>query len=148
MIQEPHAATPVPAQFWQLPSDALFYKLGSNPDGLSQTDADRRLAVYGSNRTEASRSQSILRKLGHRILNPLVAMLLVAAAVSGVSGDLGSFAIIVAVLSLSLTLDIVQEHRAEQTAEALRDSVAIRADVMRDGKEISVPSQLWSPATS
>src|ERR1700761_2383403 len=110
MIQEPHAATALPAEFWQLPNEALFYKLGSNPEGLSQADAERRLAIFGSNRAESSRSQSILRKLGHRILNPLVAMLLVAAAVSGISGDLGSFAIIVAVLSLSLTLDIVQEH--------------------------------------
>jgi Mg2+-importing ATPase len=40
---------------------------------------------------------------------------------------------------LSLTLDVVQEHRAELTAEALRDSVAIQADVIRNGKDLSVP---------
>jgi Mg2+-importing ATPase len=75
MIHEPHAGTALPAQFWQLPSDALFYKLDSNPNGLSQADAERRLAIFGNNRAEASRSQSILRKLGHRIMNPLIARL-------------------------------------------------------------------------
>ena len=125
----------VAADFWQMPTDALFSALDSSPAGLSQTEADRRLAIFGKNRVEASQSRSILHKLGQRILNPLVAMLLVAAAISGVSGDFGSFVIIVAVLSLSLTLDIVQEHRAEQTAEALRDSVAVQADVMRDGAD-------------
>jgi Mg2+-importing ATPase len=83
---------------------------------------------------EASESRSILRKLAHRILNPLVAMLVIAAAVSALSGDLASFIIIIGVVGLSLTLDIMQEHRAEQTAEALRASVAIQADVLRDGR--------------
>jgi Mg2+-importing ATPase len=145
MIYEPHAADSLPAEFWQLPKDVLLYKLGSGSNGLSEIDAARRLAIFGSNRVEASQTRSILRKLIHRILNPLVAMLLVAAAVSGLSGDLGSFAIIAAVLSLSLTLDIVQEHRAELTAEALRDSVAIEADVVRDGAEISIPVKALVP---
>ncbi|MEY9632990.1 Mg2+-importing ATPase [Bradyrhizobium japonicum] len=69
----------------------------------------------------------------------MIAMLLAAALVSGLSGDVGSFVIIATVLSLSITLDIVQEHRAELTAEALRESVAIRADAVRDGKDVTVP---------
>lgn len=136
---EADAAQALPADFWQTPKEVLLHALASGPGGLSQVDAARRLATFGPNRTDASQSRSILRKLGHRILNPLVAMLLVAAAVSGVSGDLGSFAIIVAVLALSLTLDIVQEHRAELTADALRESVAVQADVVRDGADISIP---------
>jgi len=43
----------------------------------------------------------------------------------GISGDLGSFLIIVAVVSFSLMLDIVQEHRAEQTADALRTGLSV-----------------------
>ena len=145
MIQDSHATAALPAEFWQLPHDVLLYKLGSDADGLSQREAERRLAIFGPNRVDASKAQSVLQKIGRRVLNPLVAMLLVAAAVSGVSGDLGSFAIIVAVLCLSLTLDIVQEHRAELTAEALRDSVAIQADVVRGGADISIPVQALVP---
>jgi Mg2+-importing ATPase len=138
MIHDGEAARASAAEFWQLPTDALFRKLGADSNGLSRAEADKRLAAFGANRMEASQSRSIFRKLGQRVLNPLVAMLLVAAAVSGASGDLASFAIIVAVLSLSLTLDIVQEHRAELTAEALRASVAIQADAVRDGADVSI----------
>ena len=133
------------ADFWRMPTDALFSALDSSPAGLSQAEADRRLAIFGKNRIEASQSRSILRKIGQRVLNPLVAMLLVAAAISGVSGDFASFVIIVAVISLSLILDIVQEHHAEQTAEALRDSVAVEADALRDGHVVSVPVPTLAP---
>src|ERR1700753_740148 len=139
MIHEPNAIAALPAQFWQLPKDSLLDRLDCGLSGLSQTEAERRLQIFGCNHAELVRKYSILHKLGERILNPLIAMLLVAAAVSAVGGDLGSFAIIVAVLALSLTLDIVQEHRAERTAEALRNSVAVEADVFRDGNKLSVP---------
>ena len=69
----------------------------------------------------------------------------VTQAVSGISGDFGSFFIIIAVLVLSITLDIVQEHRAEQEAEALRHSVAVNADVMRDLKQDSRPVSTLVP---
>src|ERR1700751_2266159 len=111
-----------------MPTEVLFSKLKSNSAGLSGLEAERRQTIFGENRVEASQTRSLLHKVGQRVLNPLVAMLMVAAAVSGVRGDLGSFLIILAVLTLSLTLDIIQEHRAELTAEALRESVAIEAD--------------------
>ncbi|MBR1032527.1 magnesium-translocating P-type ATPase [Bradyrhizobium liaoningense] len=140
MIKQPSAAKALAAaEFWQTPKDALYRALGSGPNGLSQVEADRRLAMFGANHADASQSRSVLRKLGQRVWNPLIAMLLAAALVSGLSGDVGSFVIIATVLSLSITLDIVQEHRAELTAEALRESVAIRADAVRDGKDVTVP---------
>lgn len=134
MIIEQIGVASAPDAFWQAPKHALYRALGSGPDGLAQVEAEQRLARFGANRADASQSRSVLRKLGQRLWNPLIAMLLAAALVSGASGDIGSFAIIVTVLLLSLTLDIVQEHRAELTAEALRESVAIQADVVRDGK--------------
>jgi Mg2+-importing ATPase len=133
------------ADFWRLPTEVLLSALGSSATGLSHTEAERRLKTFGKNRIEASQSRSILRKLGQRVLNPMIAMLVVAAAISGVSGDLGSFVIIVTVISLSLILDIVQEHRAEQTAEALRESVAVEADVLRDGNTVSAPVSALVP---
>jgi Mg2+-importing ATPase len=128
------AAGALIADFWHVSPQALLLDLEADPNGLSIAEARRRLALFGPNRMEASESRSILRKLAHRILNPLVAMLVIAAAVSALSGDLASFIIIIGVVGLSLTLDIMQEHRAEQTAEALRASVAIQADVLRDGR--------------
>jgi P-type Mg2+ transporter len=113
--------------------------------GLTQEEAGRRLRIYGPNRFEAAHGEAFLVKLGKRVLNPLVALLIAAAAVSGISGDYGSFLIIVAVLALSMTLDIVQEYRAEQEAEALRHSVAVHADVVRDRKPVAQPVSALVP---
>jgi Mg2+-importing ATPase len=128
-----------------MPTEALFSKLESNPTGLSGLEAERRQTIFGENRVETSQTRSLLHKIGQRVLNPLVAMLMAAAAVSGLSGDLGSFLIILAVVTLSLTLDITQEHRVELTAEAFRESVAIEADAVRDGSVKSVPVRSLVP---
>ena len=139
MISEPSSACHIAAPFWCKPTDAVLASLQAQTGGLTQAEADRRLLSFGPNRAEAAQTRSILRKLGRRMLNPLVAILLVAAAISGFSGDAGSFVIIVSVVAMSLTLDIVQEHRAEVAAEALRQSVAIHADVIRDGAVKTLP---------
>lgn len=125
--------------FWCQTNEALLTSLTTQKKGLSQIEAERRLRSFGQNRTETLQSLSILRKIGQRLLNPLVAILLVAAAISGLSGDVGSSVIIATVIAMSLALDIVQEHRAELAAEALRQSVAIHADVVRDGAVIALP---------
>jgi Mg2+-importing ATPase len=130
---------PKPEAFWCTPTETLLQALSSQRGGLAEAAAKDRLARLGPNLTQPSQSRSILKKIVHRILNPLVAILITAAAISGLSGDIGSFVIILLVIGMSLTLDIVQEHRAEQTAEALRQSVAIQADVVRDGVIVSLP---------
>ncbi len=139
MTSEPSSAGHMTAPFWCKPTDALFASLRAQTNGLSQAEAERRLVSFGRNRAETPQSRSILRKLGHRMLNPLVAILLVAAAISGFSGDVSSFVVIVSVVAMSLTIDIVQEHRAELSVEALRQSVAIHADVVRDGAVTAIP---------
>jgi len=129
--------------FWHEPADGILARLQSRLTGLTQEEADRRLKTFGPNLTEAAHGEPVLLKLGKRVLNPLVALLIAAAAISGISGDFGSFFIIVAVLTLSITLDIVQEYHAEKAADALRHSVAVRADVVRDRTPVALPvSQL------
>jgi Mg2+-importing ATPase len=125
--------------FWRKTSDELLTELKARATGLTQREAEQRLQRYGPNRFEPAQGEDLVVKLGRRILNPLVALLIAAAAISGISGDFGSFFVIVAVLAISMTLDIVQEYRAEQAAQALRHTVAVRADTLRDGKPESEP---------
>jgi E1-E2 ATPase/cation transport ATPase-like protein len=120
-------------RFWSLPVQGLFDRLSTRPEGLSRVEADDRLARYGPNTVAEPPRLDIIRKIGRRFAEPLVSILLVAAAISGATGDLGSFAIIVTVIVLSIGLDLFQEHRAERAAEALKRSVAVHADVRRDG---------------
>lgn len=131
--------------FWRESADALFTQLDARPTGLTHTEADRRLRIYGPNLFEAVHAEMFLVKLGKRVLNPLVALLIAAAAVSGISGDFGSFFIIVVVLTLSMTLDMVQEYRAEREAEALRHSVAVHTDVMRNREPVAQPVSALVP---
>jgi Mg2+-importing ATPase len=131
--------------FWRQPTNSLMEALNTQWRGLPQQEAERRLAQVGPNLAEPSQTRSVLQKLVHRLVNPLIAILIVAATVSGISGDLGSFAIIVLVVGMSLTLDIVQEHRAEVAADALRRSVAIQADVIRDGAIVALPVSALVP---
>ena len=144
-MQPPRHGKTMGRTFWREPADALLTELEARLTGLTQEEAEKRLRIYGPNRFEAVHGEAFLVKLGRRVLNPLVALLIAAAAVSGISGDYGSFFIIVAVLALSMTLDIVQEYRAEREAEALRHSVAVNADVMRDRKPVAEPVSALVP---
>jgi len=125
--------------FWQQPSERLLSALSATSGGLTTSEAASRLRRYGANLVTDDRRRSLLRKIARRFADPLVAILLAAAAVSSLSGDVASFVIIVIVIAASISLDVVQQHRAEGAAEALRQSVAIHVDVWRDGTVQVVP---------
>lgn len=130
---------PAHEAFWRQSPDELFSRLGSSRQGLASGDAARRRLRFGPNSYREHARQHLALRIARKLLNPLIAILLVAAAVSGLSGDLGSFIIIVTVISISLALDVVQEHHAENAVEALRRSVAVTADVRRDGAAKVIP---------
>jgi Mg2+-importing ATPase len=130
---------PGPGEFWQGEIASLLERVNSSASGLFPAEAEQRLKQFGANTVADTPRRRILLKVGMRFAEPLVAILLVAAAISGVSGDFASFGIIILVIVLSTVLDVFQEHRAELAADALKRSVAIRADVRRGGPCISVP---------
>jgi Mg2+-importing ATPase len=86
-----------------------------------------------------------VRGLFSRFANPLVLILLGAAAVSAFTGDVASFAIIGVVVALSVSLDFLQEYRAERAVEALQEQVALRVRVVRDGRELDLPAKNLVP---
>jgi Mg2+-importing ATPase len=131
--------------YWRAGVATLFDRLGSSRAGLSAAEATERLARVGPNTVTADRRRGIAVKIAKRFAEPLVAILLVAAAISGFTGDIASFAIIVTVIGASIALDVFQEQRAETTAEALKRSVAIHADVKRDGATRLLPVEQLVP---
>jgi Mg2+-importing ATPase len=128
-----------PPAFWRNAADDTLKALGATRQGLSAAEAAVRLGRYGPNEIAGGQRRNLLLDILHRLANPLVAILLVAATIAGVTGDVASFAIIVLVVILSTALDMVQEHRAEATAEALKRSIALHASVLRDGKAVELP---------
>jgi Mg2+-importing ATPase len=132
--------------FWNLPLLQLLQEAGVGAEsGLNGTEAAARLERYGPNTaTDVVRSPLWLQFL-LRFRNPLVILLLFASAISAVTGDMASFVIIVTMVCLSVMLDFFQEVRAEKSVDALRRSVAVKADVLRGGSVISIPVQQVVP---
>ena len=124
--------------FWQTPLDELERQLGASANGLSSTEAAARLLRYGANALDSQQKYSFLLKVLSRFRNPLVLILLAAAVISGFTGDIASLGIISTMVLLSVLLDSVQEYRAEQAAEQLKISVALKEQVLRDGREVTI----------
>jgi len=125
-------------KFWLFSADALCARLVSRPEGLDQTEAERRLADLGRNVLASSHRPGLAKRIWRRIAEPLVAILAVAAILSIFFGDAVSASIILLVLILSITLDLAQEHKAERAVDRLRRSVAIMVDVLRSGQLVQV----------
>jgi len=124
--------------FWTQGKDALCAELRCSASGLDAAEAAARLVQYGSNADAAPRHASMARAILRRLLEPLSLILLAAGGVSAATGDDVGGAIIVAILVLSIGLDTFQEGRAIKAAEVLRRSVALKAEVKRDGTFVPV----------
>jgi Mg2+-importing ATPase len=116
-------------RFWNCTREEIGAALGCGLIGLGSDEAAQRLRQYGPNRDAAARADSPLRAVLRRLLEPLSLILLVASVISMLTGDEIGGSIIVLILTLSIGLDTVQEGHAVRTAEILRRSVALKAEV-------------------
>lgn len=121
------------ATFWMRSIQDISTALGCDSGGLSSPDAEIRLVRYGPNSDVKTKSDGAARAILRRLLEPLSLILLMAAIVSVATGDGIGGSIIVAILAISIGLDAFQEGHALKAAEELRLSVALKAEVKRDG---------------
>ncbi|WP_454918631.1 magnesium-translocating P-type ATPase [Xanthobacter sediminis] len=126
--------------FWTQTPKTVCAVLHCGSDGLTSDDAGRRLAEYGPNSDAEAKADSLARAIFRRLLEPLSLILLAAGIVSVATGDVVGGPIIVVILMVSIGLDTLQEGHAAKTAEILRRSVALKAEVKRDGafREVEV----------
>ena len=123
-----------------LPLSDLLQFLHSTGTGLSASDAAAILKAVGPNRIESAKPKGLLTALMERFSNPLVLILLFAAAVSAFTGDIPSFVIIAAIVLASVILDVTQERQAQDAADHLREQVSLSAKALRDGQPVDVPA--------
>ncbi len=138
VVDRPAASASAAQPWWLEPVPAATL-------GLSQAQAQESLARLGPNTFDARKKQWLVLQFLARFRNPLVLVLLAASAISAATGDTTNFLIIMLMVLLSVTLDFVQEHRAGRAADKLRESVALRASVLRDGRVQDVPVMLLVP---
>ncbi|WP_363349935.1 magnesium-translocating P-type ATPase [Methylocystis echinoides] len=111
--------------------DALFRKLRASPEGLSETEAARRLKRFGPNRVAREAAGGALRLLARHVFNPLNGLLLTLAAASFALSDQRAAIVISAIVVLSVLLAFVQEHRSNSAAAKLRAMVRTHVSVRR-----------------
>lgn len=127
-------------------ADALLTELGSNEQGLAPEEAAARLEKDGKNKLDEGKKTNIFVRFLKELANPMIIVLLVAAAVSAVTAALSneSFAdvfIILFVVVLNAVLGVYQESKAEKAIEALQKITAATSKVIRNGKIEIVKSE-------
>jgi Mg2+-importing ATPase len=127
------------APFWTKSIETLCADLDSTRDGLTAEAATSRLKLYGPNSDDTGKRVGPARAIARRLLEPLSLILLAAGMVSATTGDAIGGSIIVAILSFSVLLDTYQEGQALHAAATLRESVAVAANVRRDGLAMFIP---------
>jgi Ca2+-transporting ATPase len=109
--------------------------------GLSATEAAQRLLHDGPNEVAAAPGRSRWAMLLDQVRNPMVALLVLAAAVAGAAGEVLDAVAIGCIVVLNAVVGFVQEARSENALHALRSMTAPRARVVRDGQSAVVPAR-------
>jgi H+-transporting ATPase len=111
-------------------------KLGSSPDGLSQTEAEKRLTQYGPNEIEEKKTNELLKFLGY-FWGPIPWMIEAAVVLSAAARHWPDFGIILVLLLANAMVGFWEEHQAGNAIAALKATLAIKARVKRDGKWVT-----------
>lgn len=127
-----------------LPLPEVEKKLGSSPDGLSQAKAQQRLTQYGPNEIEEKKTNPFLKFLTY-FWGPIPWMIEVAVILSAVAQHWPDFAIILLLLLANAVVGFWEEHQAGNAIAALKAKLAIKAQVKRDGKWITLAARELVP---
>ncbi len=119
--------------------------------GLTTQQAKKRQEKFGPNKLKEAEKVSVFRRFLNQLKDPMLIILMIAAAVSALTGMLSGESewaeviIIVAVVLLNAILGVIQESKAEAAIEALQTMTAATCKVIRDGKQITLHSDELVP---
>lgn len=130
--------------------EEVLKEQNSSEQGLSTGEAQQRLSRFGKNELEKGKKTSLLKRFLGELADPMIIILIVAAAISGITAfyEGESFAdviIILAVVIINAVLGVVQESKAEAAIEALQEIAAATSKVLRDGKVVTLKSDELVP---
>jgi len=138
-------------KFYFEDKETVLRELNASSDGLTSAEAEKRLAENGKNKLVEAKKESLIVRFFKQLAEPMTIILLVAAAISaGVEIYNGlqhgfefpaDVVIILAVVLINAILGVLQESKAEKAIEALQAMSKAQSKVIRDGKQISIPSE-------
>ncbi len=119
---------------------ATYTETGSSEKGLSSSGVQAALSKHGPNELMEKKKKPAWLIFISQFKDFMIVVLVAAAVISGVAGDLVDTAIILVIVLLNAVIGFVQEYRAEKTMEALKKLASPMANVIRDGQTMSIPS--------
>jgi len=128
---------PLPAAH-SLTIDEAFETFGSSKEGISSDEAQSRLARYGPNQLKERKKTSAWMRLLLQFHNPLIYVLLVTATATGLLQHWVDTGVILGVVIINAIIGFIQESKAEQAIESLKQMLAPLAVVFRDGQKTSL----------
>ena len=126
---------------WQRTRAELLRDLDCSEDGLSSQEAAARLEQHGPNELQSGKQKSFPRIFAEQFADFLVIILILAAIVSALLGDVESTVVILAVITMNAILGTVQTVKASASLDSLKRMSAPTAKVLRDGKVLQIPGR-------
>jgi Ca2+-transporting ATPase len=127
--------------FYKETPEQLFIRLDALPTGLDQAEAARRSEKHGLNLLQEKKKQSTWLLFLGQFKDLMVLILVAAALLSGLIGELADTVIILVILVLNALLGFIQEYRAEKAMDALKQLTETHSKVLRSGKLVTLPSK-------
>jgi Ca2+-transporting ATPase len=122
--------------------DEVLKDVNTDPqNGLSTEEVEKRKEKYGPNQLEAKPPKSLIRKLFDQINDPLIYILLAAAVISGLLGEISDAVIIAIVIIINAVVGVIQESKAEKALDALKKLSTPKAIVKRNGQLTEIQSE-------
>ena len=127
-------------RWWQLKNDEVIEKTASSEKGLTSEAVTSKRKESGPNELEEKKRKPAWKIFLGQFKDFMILVLIAAAIVAGFAGDLTDTIIILVIVVLNAVVGFIQENKAEKAMEALKKISALHAQVMRDGKLISIPA--------
>ena len=120
--------------------EEVYKELNTSEEGLSDAEASLRLKKYGKNELRETEKRGLLQMLWEQLTDTMVLILIAAAGLAAFLDEWAEAAVILVIVAINALISIVQEKKAANALEALRQMSAPMARVMRQGEESVVPS--------
>lgn len=131
--------------YYTMPYEQVLKHLDVNANGLSSEDAQLSLQKYGENTITKKKKMTKIMLFINEFKNPIIVILLIATAISAITGEWIDAMIILLIIFGSGLLSFFQEYSASNAIEELRAKVQATTNVLRDGKVIEIPSSKIVP---
>lgn len=126
-------------------TEEIFKETGSSQQGFSEEAAQQKLTEYGPNELQEAVQRSALSIFLSQFVDVMILVLIAAAIISGLIGDLKDTLVIAVIIVLNAIVGFVQEYRAEKAMQSLKKIAAPTATVFRNNVTQSIPAAQLVP---